>query len=79
MLKTMNFLNGFSALVFYLCNTLHTTNIFMKKTFVVLTLSLFSIALVTTSCGNRKKKANCEAYGKAKIEAVEQESDLASK
>ncbi len=48
----------------------------MKKSFGVLTLGLAFLALVSMSCGN-KKKASCEAY-KAEIQVVDQKSDLAS-
>jgi hypothetical protein len=47
----------------------------MKKSVVVFMLSLLTVTLISTSCGN-KKKANCEAY-KAEIQVVDQESDLA--
>jgi hypothetical protein len=49
----------------------------MKKSTAVFFLSLFVVALVSTSCGN-KKKTSCAAYDKAEIQVVDQESDLAS-
>lgn len=77
MLKTLIFYKTILESLGYICSTLFTlisVNC-MKKSVVVFMLSLLTVTLISTSCGN-KKKASCEAY-KAEIQVVDQESDLA--
>jgi hypothetical protein len=48
----------------------------MKKKFALLTLILFTTALILSACGS--KKTSCAAYDKAEVQTVPVENDLAS-